>query len=55
MAEAPDFWFPQDDNDRLRRPVVSALEDYTTWRCTNGIAFSPTGRMPLTRSQGLWA
>ena len=46
----PDFWFPQDDNDRLaRRHWYPRLEDYTYVALTNGIAFSPTDAMPLTR------
>jgi uncharacterized membrane protein len=46
----PDFWFPQDDNDRLARSGWHPrLEDYTYVALTNGIAFSPTDVMPLTR------
>jgi hypothetical protein len=46
----PDFWFPQDDNDRLaKRNWHPRLEDYTYVALTNGIAFSPTDAMPLTR------
>jgi hypothetical protein len=46
----PDFWFPQDDNDRLTRTGWHPrLEDYTYVALTNGIAFSPTDAMPLTR------
>jgi hypothetical protein len=46
----PDFWFPQDDNDRLARSSwYPRLEDYTYVALTNGIAFSPTDAMPLTR------
>ena len=46
----PDFWFPQDDNDRLARSGwYPRLEDYTYVALTNGIAFSPTDAMPLTR------
>ena len=46
----PDFWFPQDDNDRLARSSWHPrLEDYTYVALTNGIAFSPTDAMPLTR------
>jgi hypothetical protein len=46
----PDFWFPQDDNDRLARSGWHPrLEDYTYVAMTNGIAFSPTDAMPLTR------
>ena len=47
---APDFWFPQDDNDRLAKTQwYPRLEDYTYVALTNGIAFSPTDAMPLTR------
>jgi hypothetical protein len=47
---APDFWFPQDDNDRLAKSGwYPRLEDYTYVALTNGIAFSPTDAMPLTR------
>ena len=46
----PDFWFPQDDNDRLAHAGWHPrLEDYTYVALTNGIAFSPTDAMPLTR------
>ena len=46
----PDFWFPQDDNDRLTHTGWHPrLEDYTYVALTNGIAFSPTDAMPLTR------
>jgi hypothetical protein len=46
----PDFWFPQDDNDRLHKTGwYPRLEDYTYVALTNGIAFSPTDAMPLTR------
>ena len=46
----PDFWFPQDDNDRLHRTGwYPRLGDYTYVALTNGIAFSPTDAMPLTR------
>jgi hypothetical protein len=46
----PDFWFPQDDNDRLHRTGwYPRLMDYTYVALTNGIAFSPTDAMPLTR------
>jgi hypothetical protein len=46
----PDFWFPQDDNDRFARSGwYPRLEDYTYVALTNGIAFSPTDAMPLTR------
>src|SRR4030095_12178840 len=55
--EAPDFWFPQDDNDRLAKtPWYPRLEDYTYVALTNGIAFSPTDAMPLTRwAKGMMA
>ena len=47
---APDFWFPQDDNDKLAKTQwYPRLEDYTYVALTNGIAFSPTDAMPLTR------
>lgn len=46
----PDFWFPQDDNDRLAQTKWRPrLSDYTYVALTNGIAFSPTDAMPLTR------
>ena len=46
----PDFWFPQDDNDRLAHTGWHPrLEDYAYVALTNGIAFSPTDAMPLTR------
>jgi hypothetical protein len=46
----PDFWFPQDDNDRLAHTGWHPrLEDYAYVAFTNGIAFSPTDAMPLTR------
>jgi hypothetical protein len=46
----PDFWFPQDDNDRLKHSGwYPRLGDYTYVALTNGIAFSPTDAMPLTR------
>jgi hypothetical protein len=46
----PDFWFPQDDNDRLAHAGWHPrLEDYAYVALTNGIAFSPTDAMPLTR------
>jgi hypothetical protein len=46
----PDFWFPQDDNDRLTHTGWHPrLEDYAYVALTNGIAFSPTDAMPLTR------
>ena len=46
----PDFWFPQDDNDRLAHTGWHPrVEDYAYVALTNGIAFSPTDAMPLTR------
>jgi hypothetical protein len=46
----PDFQFPQDENPELARPGwYPRLEDYTYVALTNGIAFSPTDAMPLTR------
>jgi hypothetical protein len=53
----PDFQFPQDDNPGLARPGwYPRLEDYVYVALTNGIAFSPTDAMPLTRwAKGLMA
>ena len=53
----PDFQFPQDENPELAaagwRPH---LGDYLYVALTNGIAFSPTDAMPLTRpAKGLMA
>ena len=46
----PDFQFPQDENPGLARPGwYPRLEDYVYVAMTNGIAFSPTDAMPLTR------
>ena len=46
----PDFQFPQDENPQLARPGwYPRLEDYVYVAMTNGIAFSPTDAMPLTR------
>jgi len=46
----PDFQFPQDGNPELARPGwYPRLEDYVYVAMTNGIAFSPTDAMPLTR------
>jgi hypothetical protein len=46
----PDFQFPQDENPGLARPGwYPRLEDYIYLALTNGIAFSPTDAMPLTR------
>jgi hypothetical protein len=46
----PDFQFPQDENPQLARPGWHPrLEDYLYVAITNGIAFSPTDAMPLTR------
>ena len=51
---APDFQFPQDANDQ--RGWLPRLEDYVYVAFTNGIAFSPTDAMPLTRwAKGLMA
>ena len=54
---APDFQFPQDENPDLARPGwYPRLEDYVYLALTNGIAFSPTDAMPLTRwAKGLMA
>ena len=53
----PDFQFPQDENPDLARPGwYPRLEDYVYLALTNGIAFSPTDAMPLTRwAKGLMA
>jgi hypothetical protein len=53
----PDFQFPQDENKDLARPGwYPRLEDYVYVAMTNGIAFSPTDAMPLTRwAKGLMA
>jgi hypothetical protein len=46
----PDFQFPQDENPQLAKPGwYPRLEDYVYIALTNGIAFSPTDAMPLTR------
>ena len=46
----PDFQFPQDENPTLAPPGwYPRLEDYVYVAMTNGIAFSPTDAMPLTR------
>jgi hypothetical protein len=48
--EKPDFQFPQDENRPLAREGwYPRLEDYVYVALTNGIAFSPTDAMPLTR------
>lgn len=54
---SPDFQFPQDENSELARPGwYPRLEDYVYVAFTNGIAFSPTDAMPLTRwAKGLMA
>jgi hypothetical protein len=54
---APDFQFPQDDNpDNARPNWYPKLEDYVYVALTNGIAFSPTDAMPLTRwAKGMMA
>jgi hypothetical protein len=47
----PDFQFPQDENPQLAAPGwYPRLADYVFVAMTNGIAFSPTDAMPLTRS-----
>lgn len=47
---APDFLFPQDSADAgIRDGWYPRLEDYVYVALTNGIAFSPTDAMPLTR------
>ena len=53
----PDFQFPQDENPQLARPGwYPRLEDYVYVALTNGIAFSPTDAMPLSRwAKGLMA
>jgi hypothetical protein len=53
----PDFQFPQDENPELAQPGwYPRLEDYVYLAVTNGIAFSPTDAMPLTRwAKGLMA
>jgi hypothetical protein len=53
----PDFQFPQDENPELAAPGwYPRLEDYVYVAMTNGIAFSPTDAMPLTRkAKGLMA
>jgi hypothetical protein len=53
----PDFQFPQDDNPQLARDGwYPRLEDYVYVAMTNGIAFSPTDALPLTRwAKGLMA
>jgi uncharacterized membrane protein len=46
----PDFQFPQDENPSLAREGwAPRLWDYFYVALTNGIAFSPTDAMPLTR------
>jgi hypothetical protein len=47
----PDFQFPQDENPQLAaQGWYPRLEDYVYVAMTNGIAFSPTDAMPLTRN-----
>jgi hypothetical protein len=47
----PDFLFPQDESpSRAGATWYPRLEDYVYVALTNGIAFSPTDTMPLTRS-----
>jgi hypothetical protein len=55
--KGPDFQFPQDDNpDNARPGWYPRLEDYVYVALTNGIAFSPTDAMPLTRwAKGMMA
>jgi uncharacterized membrane protein len=45
----PDFRFPQDEEPG-KGPWHPRFEDYLYVAVTNGIAFSPTDAMPLTRS-----
>jgi uncharacterized membrane protein len=46
----PDFRFPQDDeSSRAQDGWQPGFEDYLYVATTNGIAFSPTDAMPLTR------
>jgi len=46
----PDFQFPQDENPQLAQDGwTPRLWDYFYVALTNGIAFSPTDAMPLTR------
>jgi hypothetical protein len=46
----PDFQFPQDENPQLAREGwAPRLLDYFYVSLTNGMAFSPTDSMPLTR------
>jgi hypothetical protein len=46
----PDFQFPQDENPQLaRHGWYPRLGDYVYVAMTNGIAFSPTDAMPLSR------
>jgi len=46
----PDFQFPQDENPQLAREGwAPRLWDYFYVSLTNGIAFSPTDAMPMTR------
>jgi len=53
----PDFAFPQDQNPDLAKPGwYPRLSDYAYVALTNGIAFSPTDVLPLTRpAKGLMA
>jgi uncharacterized membrane protein len=49
-ARKPDFQFPQDENPQLARDGwTPRLWDYFYLALTNGIAFSPTDAMPMTR------
>ena len=48
--QTPDFLFPQDSTPERAPPGwYPRLEDYVYIAFTNGIAFSPTDAMPLTR------
>ena len=48
--DTPDFLFPQDATPERAPPGwYPRLEDYVYIALTNGIAFSPTDAMPLTR------
>jgi hypothetical protein len=48
--DTPDFLFPQDATPERATPGwYPRLEDYVYIALTNGIAFSPTDAMPLTR------
>jgi len=50
----PDWEFPQDDNEEVKRDGwYPRLWDYLYVSLTNSIAFSPTDAMPLTRQAKL--